>query len=137
MKIQHILDTKAALDSMVQEAVDSYLTHKDIPLDERWELYKQINMLLPVASWTGNNAIEKAVDGVCLYDDFNIERYQTVRYVDHVEWLEDDLAYAADLKNITYAEPREPYESNVTHAQVNLIKEYALASGTQGFVNDW
>jgi hypothetical protein len=131
------LKIKDDLDNCLGRLVDTHLTDKNIPLDERWETYKEVAKLLPINYDYIDNAFEKILGDISLYDEFNIDRYQTARYVDQVEGLEDDLAYEEEQAAITFAEPREPYTPRFTREQLNEIKEYVLASGTQGFIYDW
>ncbi len=130
MDIQHILNAKTNLDLMLEEITGGYLTHKDYPLEERWAVYEKINKLLPIEPWVIKNAIEQAFGDTSLYDEFGIERHRTVRYADLLEGLEDDLGCAEYFNSGDHA-PRYNLE------QVNLLKEYVLASGVQGFIYDW
>lgn len=130
-EVKHILEAKAALDSMIEEVKTSYFTDKNIPLDERWELYKQLSALLPIHSWVSNNAIEETLDDISLYDDLGFERRQTVKYADFVENQEDDLFWYKDHPEYDADSPR------FTEETLNTLKEHVLTSGQQGFNFDW
>jgi hypothetical protein len=131
------LKIKDDLDNCIGRLRDTYLTDKTVPLDERWAAYKEVAELLPINSDYTGNVFEKILGDISLYDEFNIDRYQTARYVDQVEGLEDDLDWAEEEVDVTYAQPREVYVPAYNREQITQIKEEVLASGTQGFIYDW
>jgi hypothetical protein len=131
------LKIKDDLDNCICRLVNTYFVDQSVPLDERWEVYTKVSTLLPINSDYVGNVFEKVLGDISLYDEFNIDRYQTALYVDQVESLECDLEYAEEEANVTYAEPREVYVPAYNRKQITQIKEAVLASGTQGFIYDW
>lgn len=117
----------ADLAKLIKLLQNSYLIDKTIPLDERWDAYLRIAPYLPINPWVTGNLIEESIKPkeVSLYDDFNIQRYQTVKYADQVEGMQDELEYDAEGSTIW------------TKESVIKFQELVLASGVQGFIMDW
>ena len=121
------LKIRGDLDNCIDRLQETYFSDKSVPLSERWDVYEKVAGILPIDRY-GQNAIEGALgNDISLYDDFNIERYQTVRYVDQIESLESDFGF----DEADYGPPR------FTQEQIDSIKELVLASGTQGFIHNW
>ncbi len=121
---------KADLDYCLEQLKDTYLTDKTVPLDERWATYEKVAEMLPIEPWVCNDCIREVLGDISLYDDFYIERYTTVRYVNIVEGMLEEADYFerdSDPEN----EPR------YTKEQIEALQECVLASGVQGFIHDW
>ena len=99
------------------EELRIYVKDKVIPLEDRWEAFK-LSKLGNTDSWVMTfESLNVLYSGeVSWYDDFYIDKYQTVNMVDLVENL---------------------YESNFTEKQIDAVKGEVLNTFTLSFVNDW
>lgn len=112
---------------------DTFLTDQTQPLEERWEAYQVVADYLPIDPYITTDCIRGALgEYVSLYDDFRIQRYQTVKYTEFVENLEEDLQYALE-----YRGPEEDVMPYYKREDIDKLRELVLASGKQGFVMDW
>ena len=103
-------------EALVNE-VQLFIANKDLPLDDRWALFDKAESLLPIDSWVITlNQIEK--NGYEWYDDFNYERFETVKFT----WLLDKvLDYPEKYKKIV----------------IRDLMEEILSTGVAGFKYDW
>jgi hypothetical protein len=129
MFVYEVQEIANKLKDAIERFHKEVLTNKEaFTLDERWTAYEKVAELLPIGYDYCGNAFEEVLGDISLYDEFYIERYQTAKYVNQVEGLEDDLASA---------EEDVAYEPRYTRELVDAIKEAILASGMQGFIYDW
>ena len=110
---------QASVSKMMQE-----LKNKSIPLDERWEVYKDLvesKILVNVESF-GNGYVDflEGAAEFLLYEDFNIERHETTSFIN----LYDQVIEMEDEK--------KPTEESIIEWQ-----EQVLASGYSAFCFDW
>ena len=105
------------------------LVNQDVPLDIRWNLFKRAPaaMVEHRSFYVDYSAMEQLNEGheVSWYDDFYVERYNTVNIVDIVDEMpsNDDKTMGSNA----VANP-ELYAK---------LKEEVLAKGVRTFVFDW
>lgn len=106
----------------------AYFSNTSEPLEERWNLFIISGNILPIHTW-----VHRVMDiySDCLYDDFHIERRETVLFADIDEQVVSNLP----------ADGEEPDEYNCLYFQFfqkrDLWREAVLASGYSGFTYDW
>ena len=112
---------QAELTRQVKEELTPSLADKNVPLDDRWKMFIRLVTLklLPEQSY-GDGYVEVLGSKYSLYDDFHIERYQTVDYEQMWEWISDSYR-------------GKKFEG----AAVDKWREQVLASGYGSFVHDW
>lgn len=111
---------------------DTFLKDQTQPLEERWEAYKAIAQYLTIDPYITNDCIREAFgENTSLYDDFYIEKYQTVKYTEFVENLEENLQVALEYRG------PEDVSVDYTREEIDKLRELVLASDKQGFVMDW
>lgn len=117
-KVASIQEMQAQIDARVKEVL-SELKDTSVPLDERWEAFIKISekVKLPIQSY-GDGFVDYLGDNMTLYDDFYIERHQTVKYVDMAEQF-DEL------------------ETEISAENIAEWKEKVLQSGYGAFIHDW
>ena len=103
----------------------NYLQDTSYPLEERWIIFEAYGKELleldrEVQHLEKINRIDE------LYD---IDRYETVYYVDFIEWAEAKLKHKP-----IYA--KEAYEF-LSKLNMEDLKEEILSKGKSGFINDW
>jgi hypothetical protein len=106
--------------------IQPQLVDQSIPLEERWAAYCTLvkqNILVNEESY-GDGHIDMLGDNMTMYDDFNVERRETLTYPDMYERI---------------MEADEQFEERLVKAQYNIIpwQEKILASGYSGFCHDW
>jgi hypothetical protein len=122
-KITELLARKKAIADDVASLLGT-LTDKEIPLDDRWKTFTVLSKadLLPTASY-GSGFIEECFGSkFCIYDDFYVERYQTVKYVD----LYDTMT----SREVEVTE-------RLTEEMRDKWRERVLVSGFGSFTHDW
>lgn len=109
----------------LQQEYLQYIANKEIPLEDRWNVFAEAPY-----EWKHHcsyiehfDVEEKLQNGsICWYDDFFIDRYQTVNLADFVE----------DLRGDNYdSEERWPEEL------ISEFMEEVLDKNLGSFVNDW
>lgn len=95
---------------------------KTKPLEERWALFEECSAagLLGKATY-GDGFIDTLNRNGTLYDDFYIERYQTVDYTDMYKRILED----------------EDEEDEYPQEAIDAWREAVLASGKGSFTYDW
>lgn len=102
------------------------LRDTSLPLDDRWTAYTALvesNTLINNDGY-GDGFVNTLGD-LSLYDDFNIERHQTMTFSSLYEKIMEADAY---------------YEKSLVEARnktLSLWQEEVLASGKSAFTNDW
>ena len=91
-------------------ALQAHLADESIPLDDRWDLFIET----PSYLLKHVNCFSGSVLNIDLYDDYGIEKYQTITVVHLVECLEDH-----------------------DDGKVREVKEYFLERGAGSFTYDW
>lgn len=143
------LDVKTQVDLLNNEIeflkplFEEYIKDKSIPLDERWETFKKANNGLSYHKpfWVDFPGDEHEISW---YDDFSIERYETVNLV---QFLEDTLPemirdLEEDGKDI---DPTDTFYINFyerrkylfSRFNLNDWKEYILSINTKSAEYDW
>ena len=112
---------KARIEEEVAR-VKPLLTDQSIDLERRWELYEYLakNGFLVKEDGFGTGYVN-LLDCSSLYDDFYIDRYQSVSFI--------------DMYNDRIQERLEDEE--LTQEQVDAWREAVLASGYSSFTYDW
>jgi hypothetical protein len=103
----------------VQEILrEGVLTDKATPLGERWEMFVAMEDagLLPCESY-GDGYVEDLIEGGSLYDDFYVERHETMSYPEMLE--------------------RAVNETTPSEETIIAWKEKVLACGNGSFTFDW
>lgn len=124
-----IRELKGVRDYVVQSCL-YHMKDLELPLDERWDIFLEIEEFLPVSRWIVHlNALEgKHVKhhGFSWYDDFHTERREEVLYSDVVERIEID-------RDSDYVR-----EGSISEwVDLDALKEEILQSGQRGFICDW
>ena len=123
--LNRILRFKLEKEKLTQE-VKAVCQDTSIPLDERWEIFKQ-SELGDIQSWVMTFAAldDMYESGECdYYDAFGKDRYA---YVDMIEVVEEHI------------EGWDQYEESTppTQEQIDALKEEILEKFVKGFHNDW
>lgn len=114
-KIKEFNKQKDTLYAEVKE----YVQNTDLPLDDRWDVFVWSGFG-DCSDWVVNGF--KPLDDhfgreVCWYDDFHIDKYQTLEMKDLVEFMEEREGSYPEL--------------------IDALKEEILAKFLFSFVNDW
>lgn len=113
----------------LQSEVWTMLKDKSIPLNERWKVFVEASggVINKVNSYYMDfQSMTKAGFGGSWYDDFYLDRHQTMELTSLVECLEDRNNLNSDSKRF-----------KMTEEQIEELKEEILQSGYTGFVFDW
>lgn len=116
--VKGIIVLQQMLDKNVKRVLDA-LKDKAIPLDDRWKAFIEMGekVKMPIATY-GDGFVEILDKNLTMYDDFYVDRHQTVKYVNLYN----------QIKNLD----REIPEKNIAK-----WKEAVLQSGYGGFIHDW
>lgn len=115
----------AHLERQIKETkaeFSEYIKDKNIPLKERWKLFKKApDYLKKHESWIMNFDAESLLeDGeIVWYDDCYVERYSTVDTTSMIEWFSE-----SDRKKFT-------------KDFIEALREEILQKNLGSFVNDW
>ena len=117
-KIEGIILLQQMVDKNVKEVLTS-LKDKSIPLDDRWKAFIEMGekVKMPIQTYGGGFA-EILHKNLTMYDDFYIERHQTVKYVDLYEQIGG-------------------LDMEIPEENIAKWKEAVLQSGCGGFIHDW
>lgn len=122
-KVNALVMAKASLDANLKLVLES-LKDTYVPLDGRWTVYDTLvkRGILTKIDLCGDGFLDDldTERELTLYDDFYVNRYETVRYVDMMEKMSGDYG-----------------RINVTPESLSKWKEKVLRSGTAGFRYDW
>lgn len=119
----------AEIEKIKAELLATYqpkLTDKSISLDDRWSMFEQ----MCAAHLLGNNGYGSGFltelagkpRKLSLYDNFNVERYETITYLDMYEIIQEDLK-----------DDEDKYEPE----NIDAWREAVLASGYMSITHDW
>lgn len=130
IKIMNSIETQFARVEVLSQklaeakgAIAPMLKDQTIPLDERWTAFQRLMTLAPLKVQSyGDGFVDWLGDNLTLYDDFYIERHETVMYVDFLERITDEY----------FSEKRPISPENIAE-----WKEQVLQSGYGGFKFDW
>lgn len=101
-----------------------YIRDKSIPLNDRWEVFKEAPKdWKNQSNWVQQFEVERKLGEISWYDDFYIEKNQTVDMVDIVERLEDD--------------PTRFFNKGWTLELIVEFKEEILQENISSFNYDW
>lgn len=111
----------ASLKDLVKTA-SNQLIDTMIPLDERWELFTALS-LSGSMDHCGDDCFAAFEHQMSFYDDFYVDRYVQISYIDMLDRLESDLA------------------DRVTKDEIVAWKELVLIEAQRrnadGVTNDW
>lgn len=91
-----------------------YLKNKNLPLEDRWNLFVENKNLFPIDNYIMHFK-ELDSNNIDYYDDFGYEKYQLVPLVELIESLDDGWP----------------------DVNLNNLKEEILEKGYSGFIVDW
>lgn len=111
-----------------REELKEHLRDKFIPIDIRWDMFVHSNDILPT-NWYISDCTDILSD--CLYDDFGIDRSQTLFFKDIVERVQDSITLEGEEPDRYSARFDEMFK------KLPEFKEAVLQSGYSGFINDW
>jgi len=117
---QSPFDLKEIIDisTTLTEKVKTYVTNKEIPIEDRWEVLITYPSI-PISN-TYQNPEPIDWDRISLYDDFYVDKYATCTAEDFVEVCED-----------------KQEEWNLSDDDITEIKEYFCQKFIRGFINNW
>lgn len=127
------------IKNMQKQLVDAYhmiLKDKGISTTERWDFYKNApSVYKETTCWIETyEKLELNPNRFSWYDDFNVDRYQTVNMVNIVEKIESRLKdYKEDSRKIQ--ETFMPFVNDPN--ALNELKEEIMEKNIESFVNDW
>ena len=131
--IRSLINEYHNLGDKIKEDGLAYIANTDIPLEDRWELYKEMpDSCLNQDSYTVHFKIEEKYGKISWYDEFNKDRYSIVNMKDVIEDLEDSLNSSYPLGYI-----EELKEKGVAEEFLTEFKEEILQLGLGSFENDW
>lgn len=111
--------------------IKNILKDKDAnSLEERWELFIKIGHILPNLGSNWDPTIQNELIIIDWYDDFYIQRYQTVNFREFITMLKE-----LDPKYKFHTDKLKKYK--VLLDNMDALKEQILASGYGGFIYDW
>jgi len=111
----------------------AFIKDQSISLEERWDLFKfacENNLFVNVDWSIIRLKTLEANRNFCWYDDFGVEKYQTVEFTSIVESIEEYVEESLEEKD-------EEVYPITTREKLNELKEEILATGYSGFVYDW
>lgn len=106
-----------------------YIKDRTIPLEERWNVFQHMpEFMKQSGGWVEYIPILED-SGIEWYDDFYIDRYQTVELNKIIERIKEELddEYKGDLYEKIKDIPN----------LVDEIKEWVLENNIYSFINDW
>lgn len=123
LEIDTYLETQKTFIPRVKELLKS----KELTLEYKWDIFLKVASLLPIKSYGDVHDYGVPTKHLSMYDDFYIDRYKTVEFVDLIERIQENQE---DAKTI-------PKYKKWLEIDLNLVKEKILESGLQGFIYDW
>jgi hypothetical protein len=116
-----LVTLKSSLDEGAKEIAE-FLKDTRISLDERWNAYEVLVKagILVSEELYGDGFVDVLSNSLTLYDDFYVERRETLQYLDMLERIMDN----------------EDLFDQVEHS-LPAWKEKVLQSGYTQFVYDW
>ncbi len=117
-----------------KDAVELIIFDKKLPLDQRWEFWLKVpEDAKNNKGWIEHFRWEQQLPGrrVSWYDEFYIDRHQTVIMEEIVDRVEENIAYAA--QNPDDVSIRETW----TQEMLDDFKEEILEKNLYSFVMDW
>lgn len=123
---------------MFETEFKAFIKDKKFPLDERWDLFKfacENNLFVNVDSSVIHLKTLERNSNFSWYDDFNVEKYETVEFVYIVGRISDNLEEI--LEDPDYSEDFRDIYPIITREELIELKEEILATGYSGFVFDW
>ncbi len=125
------------------EEVKTYCQDLSIPLEKRWEIFCVSELGDTEGSIEHFRSLDAMFGGECsLYDDLNKDKYATVNLVDIIDYQLEEATFNPDVDEESteeewLASPKESWETCITRAQLNALKEEILSKFRLSFVNDW
>lgn len=102
-------------DKLINE-YNGFVVNKNNSLEDRWQAFELVYKELPTELY-GNGFIDELGSNVALYDDFYVERHETVSYKDMWDRIRDYDEYSEEV--------------------CDHWRECVLASGDGSFRYDW
>ena len=136
--------TKTALVNRLHEKqmfdteFKDYIKDKKFPLEERWDNFKfacENKIFVNVESWVVHLKTLESSHNFSWYDDFGVERYETVEFTYIVGRISDNLEEI--LEDPDYSEDFRDNYPIITREELHQLKEEILATGYSGFEMDW
>jgi len=119
--IKERIELYIKLGSNIKQDIQTYLSDKDIDLEERWSIFELISEMGLLVTQTGGDGHLSTIDiDATMYDDFNTDRYCRLTYVKMYKMLLN----RQDLKGYT-------------EDMMNQWREVVLSGGADSFIHDW
>ena len=100
------------------------LSTSELPLDEKWKFYKNLDESLAHDCWVVH--FDSIDDKFTFYDDFNVDKYQTVGMVEIVEKVEEEQKDDSKWRN-----------EKMDLIDLDALKEEILKMKLTSFTYDW
>ena len=116
----------------------AFIKNKNYPLEERWGLFKfacENALFVSLKGSICSLKILEAAHNFSWYDDFYVEKHETVEFTNIVELVEETLDEI--LEDPDYSEDLRDVYPIITREELIQLKEEILATGYSGFVMDW
>lgn len=133
LKIDTILEVLRNVDEQKEVLVNdvqNIIKNIAIPLDQRWNLFVSAQAYMPYSGWVMHFDCLEVDNDFNWYDDFNIERHETVELIDIVEEILDDKKWYTD-------HPSDDHGAKWLTFNLDVFKEEILQRGMRGFIFDW
>ena len=117
-EVRAILSQKPNFEEVIAKLKDT-----SIPLFERWEAFSELvdnNGLTSIKTY-GDGFVYTLDKSLELYDDFHVERHETMLYTDMLETIRENSRL----------------ERLLGETVIDAWKEKVLAEGYAGFKHDW
>lgn len=114
-ELNTLVDVHANLRKTIIEKYKSFVSDTNVSLNDRWIAHKLVNDILPCESYS-DGFIEEIEPGLCMYDDFYVERHETMSYIDMWDRIQ---------------------EKDFPEENMNAWREAILKSGYGSFTFDW
>jgi hypothetical protein len=133
-EMQSKLDQYQQLLKEIKKDYQSVIIDKNIPLDERWEFFKNAPAELKQHSPYGFH-LSAFPSSWNWYSDYDCERHQTVDLFDLVSELEEDVERLADGDDAMFFYTEKVLKNNPN--AVSEIKEEMMRLNVSSFTFDW
>ena len=123
-------------ENEVKEQLTNAFKDKSIPLDERWELFVKtpVHLKKNERHYVEFATFKEGGYDFQWYDDFYIERYETVNLVRVVEKVEKEMSYIGQHGYSTRPLFQSFFDDD---NKIIRLKEEILQRGIGSFTNDW
>lgn len=115
--LQWYMQSYKCVISNIKRLYLPYIQDKSIPLEDRWEIFGKVPQELKEHKiWIVHFPSEKKFGEICWYDDFYVERHETVNLIDLV---------------------RSINRNKWSQERIDAFKEDILQMNLGSFINDW